>query len=114
MITLTQAAADKLKEIMDKQSIPLESRYLRIKVMGGGCSGFQYELVFDEIKKADGTKKTDMVFEHHDVKVVCDPKSYIYLNGAEVDYTEGLTGSGFVFKNPNVKGSCGCGSSFHT
>lgn len=114
MITLTATAANKLKEIMEKENIPLASRHFRIRIVGGGCSGFTYELVFDEIKKTDGAKKGDTIFEDYGVKVVCDPKSYIYINGTEIDYVEGLTGSGFRLKNPNTKGTCGCGSSFHT
>lgn len=108
MITMTDAAANKLRELIARphRRAPGESS-LRIKVVGGGCSGFQYELIFDFIKPSD------KVFGPEDVKVVCDPKSYIYVNGVIIDYVEGLMGSGFKIENPNAKGTCGCGESFH-
>lgn len=108
MITLTEVAANKLKELFEQEKVPESSQHLRIRVVGGGCSGFQYELKFDEIQPYD------QVFEDKDsgIKIICDPKSCLYLTGSEVDYVEGLTGARFVVKNPNVKGSCGCGQSF--
>lgn len=105
MITLTEPAASKLKELLASQEE--SKRNLRIKVAGGGCSGFQYQLVFD------GIKKGDVISEHFGVKVLCDPKSYLYLNGSTVDFVDGLMGSGFQLDNPNAKGTCGCGQSFH-
>ena len=83
-------------------------RNLRIKVKGGGCSGFNYELAFD------GKKEKDQIFESFGVKIICDPKSFLYVNGAVIDYVSGLMGSGFKLDNPNAKGSCGCGQSFST
>ena len=106
MITITKEAADKLKEFLVSRKVSENSQNLRIKVTGGGCSGYQLDLDFDE------TKPGDQVFENFGVKVICDPKSYLYLAGAEIDYVAELMGSGFVVKNPNAKGSCGCGSSF--
>lgn len=76
-------------------------------VRGGGCSGMNYVLGFDNQLSED-----DQVFEQDGIKLVCDMKSYLYLNGTEIDYEDGLNGSGFVFKNPNAKRSCGCGQSF--
>ncbi len=104
-LALTEVAAEKVAEIREAETI--EPHYaLRVKVMGGGCSGFQYDLYFDE--HADG----DYVFESHDVKLVCDQMSFMYLMGTSIDYVEGLQGAGFKFNNPNTTGSCGCGSSF--
>ncbi len=105
MITVTAEAASKIKDIKTAQDQP-ESAGLRVRVVGGGCSGFQYQLVFD-------TPQTgDQIFESDGVKVVVDPKSFLYLNGTEIDYVDGLNGAGFTMKNPNAKGGCGCGSSF--
>lgn len=105
MITVTSQAAVKIKDIKTAQSAP-EDVGLRVRVVGGGCSGFQYQLVFD------APQTGDQVFETDGVKVVVDPKSFLYLNGTEIDYVDGLSGSGFTMKNPNAKGGCGCGSSF--
>jgi iron-sulfur cluster insertion protein len=102
---LTEIAADKVREIREAEAI--EAHYgLRVKVMGGGCAGFQYDLYFDE--HADG----DYVFESNDVRLYGDQMSFMYLMGTQIDYVEGLQGAGFKFNNPNVTGSCGCGSSF--
>jgi iron-sulfur cluster assembly accessory protein len=104
-LQLTDVAADKVREIREAEAI--EPHYaLRVKVMGGGCSGFQYDLYFDE--HADG----DYVFDCNGVTMVCDQMSFMYLMGTEIDYVEGLQGAGFKFGNPNTTGSCGCGSSF--
>jgi len=105
MITVTQQASEKIKAIKVSQNAPDETG-LRVRVVGGGCSGFQYQLVFD------APKTGDQVFESDGVKVVVDPKSFLYLTGTEIDYVDGLTGAGFTLKNPNAKGGCGCGSSF--
>ena len=105
MITVTSQAAEKIKGIQAAQATPGEAG-LRIRVVGGGCSGFQYQLAFD------APQPGDQVFEQDGVKVVIDPKSFLYLSGTEIDYVDGLTGAGFTLRNPNAKGSCGCGSSF--
>lgn len=105
MITVTPLAAEKIKSIKTAQASPEEAG-LRLRVVGGGCSGFQYQLIFD------APKPGDRVYEQDGVKVVVDPKSFLYLNGTEVDYVDGLMGAGFALKNPNAKGTCGCGSSF--
>jgi iron-sulfur cluster insertion protein len=102
---LTEIAADKVREIREAETI--EAHYgLRVKVMGGGCAGFQYDLYFDE--HADG----DYVFASNEVRLYVDQASFMYLMGTTIDYVEGLQGAGFKFNNPNVTGSCGCGSSF--
>ncbi|MBK8262317.1 MAG: iron-sulfur cluster insertion protein ErpA [Nannocystis sp.] len=104
-LSLTDVAATKVQEIRDAESI--EATYgLRVKVMGGGCSGFQYDLFFDE--PAEG----DTIFESLGVRLLCDTMSFMYLMGTTIDYVEGLQGAGFKFNNPNTTGSCGCGSSF--
>ncbi|WP_323137370.1 iron-sulfur cluster insertion protein ErpA [Paraliomyxa miuraensis] len=104
-LSLTETAADKVREIREAETI--EPHYaLRVKVMGGGCSGFQYDLYFDE--HAEG----DYVFDSQGVTLVSDQMSFMYLMGTSIDYVEGLQGAGFKFNNPNTTGSCGCGSSF--
>jgi len=104
-MTFTDAAADKVKSLIEKENNP--SLRLRVFISGGGCSGFQYGFSFDE-KLNDG----DITVENGDVALVIDPMSYQYLAGAEVDYTEGLEGAQFVIRNPNATTTCGCGSSF--
>ena len=105
-ITLTKKAEEKVKEILLDQ--PETFAGLRIQVVGGGCSGFQYRMGFDK----NFNDQNDTVFEFDGLKVFIDKSSLLYMNGAEVDYVEGLHGAGFKFNNPNVTGSCGCGSSF--
>ena len=111
-IVLTEKAAVKVKEIIqDGQAngtLPPEKMYLRLRVVGGGCSGFQHKLDLDpEVKD-----KLDEVFEFHGVPVVVDKKSLLYLSDAHVDYHDELHRSGFSISNPNAKSTCGCGSSF--
>lgn len=105
MITITDTAAAKVKEIAEAES--LLGQGLRLRVVGGGCSGFSYDLYFED-------KPTDMdeTFNSKGVDLYIDPLSFQYLDGTEIDYVETLHGSGFKFNNPNIKGSCGCGSSF--
>jgi iron-sulfur cluster assembly accessory protein len=105
MVLLTDKAAEKIKEIRGEENIE-EGYALRLKVQGGGCSGFSYDLYFDQ------PQETDRPFELKGVKLICDEMSLMYLLGTEVDYVEGLHGAGFKFNNPNVKSTCGCGSSF--
>ncbi len=105
MLSLTEKAAEKVKEIQAAENI--ETAYgLRLRVVGGGCSGFAYDLYFDQVTEMDRT------FDSHGVKLVVDQMSLQYLAGTTVDYVEGLQGAGFKFNNPNVKSTCGCGSSF--
>ncbi len=104
-ITVTDKALARIKQLMEKRDHAPKG--LRVGVKGGGCTGFQYLFEFaDEDPKAH-----DKVFEFDGVKVFCDPKSYLFLNGTELDYVETLMESGFKFQNPNVKSTCGCGSS---
>jgi len=104
MITITDNAANKILESIDPASG--SSSGLRIKVVGGGCSGLQYSL------NVDNEKKGDKIFEHNGAKLFVDRKSYLYVNGTTIDYNEGLTSVGFELDNPNVKRTCGCGESF--
>jgi len=105
MITLTDAAVEKVKDLMSKQE--KKDSALRVFVQGGGCAGFRYGMAFD-----DATDETDQVLEFSGLKVIVDEMSQPYLDGANVDYVEGLDGSGFSITNPNVESSCGCGNSF--
>lgn len=105
-IMLTKKAEDKVKEILAEQ--PETYAGLRIQVVGGGCSGFQYRMGFDK----NFNDQSDQIFEFDGLKVFIDKQSLLYMDGAEVDYIEGLHGAGFKFNNPNTTGSCGCGSSF--
>ena len=105
MVGLSDKAAEKIKEIRGEENIE-DSYALRLKVQGGGCSGFSYDLYFDQSQ--DG----DRPLEIKGVKLICDEMSLMYLLGTEIDYVEGLHGAGFKFNNPNVKSTCGCGSSF--
>jgi iron-sulfur cluster assembly protein len=105
-ITLTERAAGKLKKILAEQEMP-EGSCLRVGIKGGGCSGFSYTLDVTEKPAGD-----DEVFESNGLHVVCDPKSYLYISGTEIDYEDALLNGGFVFNNPNSKRTCGCGASF--
>ena|SRR5882757_6092775 len=106
MIQITENAASHIQRVKTEEASQSES-FLRVQVVGGGCSGLSYKLKFDTEPKSD-----DKTFEQFGVKVVTDPKSYLYLIGMTLDYEGGLNGQGFTFKNPNAKKSCGCGSSF--
>jgi iron-sulfur cluster assembly accessory protein len=106
MIMITERAAEKVKELMAAEGDPSLGA-LRVAVEGGGCSGFQYALGFDSAPEAN-----DEAWEHHGVRVIVDRFSLPYLEGASVDYIDGLTGAGFQIENPNVVAACGCGSSF--
>src|SRR5262250_3271300 len=105
-ITLTTVAVDKVKEIMSQQN-PVPAG-LRIGVVGGGCSGFSYSMSFE-----NGQGVMDKVYSFDGLKVFVDATSAMYLNGCIVDYVETLEAAGFKFENPNVKSTCGCGSSFN-
>jgi iron-sulfur cluster assembly protein len=105
-ISLSERAIKEVRRIITEQNLPTETG-LRVGVKGGGCSGFSYTLGFDDQQRA-----TDQISETEGVKVLCDPKSFLYLNGTEVDFEESLMGRGFKFTNPNASKSCGCGESF--
>ena len=105
MITLTPNAADHIRNFLAKRG---KGEGIRIGVKTSGCSGMAYTLEF-----ADEILPDDLVFEGHGVKVLVDPKSHVYLDGTELDFTKEGLQEGFKFQNPNVKESCGCGESFH-
>lgn len=106
MINLTQAAAQEVKRLIDKEQ--KSNLGLRIGVKGGGCSGLSYVLALDEATP----KQYDTLFEQAGIKVLIDAKSHLYLDGTTIDYKTSVMGGGFEFNNPNAKKSCGCGSSF--
>jgi iron-sulfur cluster assembly protein len=106
MLTLTPGAVTKVQEIIKMQEP--KPAGLRISVVGGGCSGFSYSMAFET-----SPGMLDKTYSFEDLKVYVDQASLLYLDGAEVDYVETLEGSGFKFNNPNVKSTCGCGSSFN-
>jgi iron-sulfur cluster assembly accessory protein len=108
MIRLTEMAVSKVKGILEQEKASLPDGGLRIYVQGGGCSGFSYGMVLDEVTEGD------QIFETEGIKVIVDPMSLRYLEGAEVDYKEDLMGGGFAIKNPNASSTCGCGHSFNT
>jgi iron-sulfur cluster assembly protein len=110
-ITVTEKAAGEVKRIIqdqEKQSGAPQKLYLRMRVVGGGCSGFQHKLDLDQ----ETNPKLDEQFEFHGVPVVIDKRSLMYLDGVTVDFHDDLNRRGFSISNPNAKGTCGCGSSF--
>jgi iron-sulfur cluster assembly protein len=106
MITITDKGAEKVKEFLASQSADTSSAGLRVGVRGGGCSGFQYALAFDE--QRDG----DEIFEDQGLRILVDGPSVPYVKGSVIDYVDSLQGAGFKVDNPNVIAACGCGSSF--
>jgi iron-sulfur cluster assembly protein len=106
-ITLTETAAKEITSIIGDQELDPQKIRLRVGVKGGGCSGFSYVLDLTE-----NQKETDELVEQHGIKIVCDPKSLLYLNGTTIDFKDEIMGRGFVFSNPNSTSTCGCGSSF--
>jgi len=106
-IDISDNALNEVRRMMEKEKV--NAAGMRVGVKGGGCSGLSYNLAFESQPRTG-----DKVFERDGIKLFCDLKSYIYLNGTVLDYDSGLMGKGFVFMNPNAKKSCGCGSSFST
>lgn len=107
-ITVSDKAKRKLDALMAEAGIANDPSYfLRVSVVGGGCSGLTYKMDFDNEQKP-----MDQVFEDKGLKIVCDLKSFLYLVNTELDFSDGLNGKGFHFKNPNASRSCGCGESF--
>jgi len=105
-VALTNSGAEKVREFLGSQGLDEATAGLRVGVRGGGCSGFQYQLAFDE--QRDG----DVVFESHGLKLLVDGPSLPYVDGSAIDYVDSLQGAGFQVNNPNVVAACGCGSSF--
>jgi iron-sulfur cluster assembly accessory protein len=107
MITVTDNAVSKVKQLLATEN--KDGYGLRVAVRGGGCSGFQYGLTFE-----NAATPNDQIFEFDGLKIYVDSMSNMYLEGANIDYVDGLDGSGFKIDNPNATGSCGCGHSFQT
>jgi iron-sulfur cluster assembly accessory protein len=105
MIHVTDKAAEQIRTIMQKEN--LVDHGLRVAVIGGGCSGMSYKLAFEKEPVQD-----DKVYEEKGVRIFVDGKSYLVLNGTTLDFSDGLSGTGFSFTNPNAKSTCGCGTSF--
>lgn len=106
MITVSERAKEKLMELKKSEGHP-DSAFLRVGVDGGGCSGLTYQLNFDTERKDD-----DKIFEDKGIEIVVSKKSFLYLVGTELDFSDGLNGKGFQFNNPNATRTCGCGESF--
>jgi len=106
-IQLTSTAAREVKNIIANQELDEHKVRVRVGVKGGGCSGFSYLLDLTEQQH-----DSDEIFDQNEIKIVCDPKSYLYLNGITIDFKDEIMGRGFVFNNPNATSTCGCGSSF--
>jgi iron-sulfur cluster assembly protein len=105
-VTLTASGAEKVREFLSSQGLDEGTAGLRVGVRGGGCSGFQYQLAFDE--QRDG----DAIFQHAGLRLLVDNQSLPYVDGSTIDYVDSLQGAGFQVNNPNVVAACGCGSSF--
>ena len=109
MIMMSDRAASEMKRIVLEQG--LGEVFLRVGVKGGGCSGFSYTVGFDD-KKNEVDQVSIKEWQPNDIEVVCDPKSFLYLNNTILDFSDGLMGRGFTFDNPNASKTCGCGESF--
>ena len=107
MIQVSDSAKKKAVELMKEEGYDAQADFIRVGVKSGGCSGLSYELSFDNTEK-----ENDKIFENNDVKIIVDKKSFLYLVGTTLDYSGGLNGTGFTFKNPNANRTCGCGESF--
>lgn len=107
MIGATDKAIKEIKRIQSTDPAAAAGR-LRVMVVGGGCSGMSYKLGFEDKEPA----ASDKTFAYEGVEILVDPKSYLFLQGTTLDFSDGLNGTGFVFNNPNAKRTCGCGSSF--
>jgi iron-sulfur cluster assembly accessory protein len=105
-VSFTDKGAEKVREFLSAQEADVSSAGLRVGVRGGGCSGFQYQLAFDE--QRDG----DVIFENQGLRILVDNQSLPYVDGSSIDYIDSLQGAGFQVNNPNVVAACGCGSSF--
>lgn len=107
MIQVTDIARKKVREMMMDDGFNINKDFVRVGVKSGGCSGLSYDLKFDSNRN-----EADKVYENNEVKIIVDKKSFLYLVGTTLDYSGGLNGTGFVFKNPNANRTCGCGESF--
>ncbi len=107
IITISDRGKSQLVKLMSESNVTCETHYLRVGVKGGGCSGLSYELGFDIIKN-----ESDNLVKTNPINILVDKKSFLYLFGTELDFSDGLNGKGFQFINPNASRTCGCGESF--
>jgi iron-sulfur cluster assembly protein len=107
IITVSEKARTQIQKLLEEQKLDKTTYFLRVGVKGGGCSGLSYELGFDNIPQ-----ENDNIVEDNSIKIVIDKKSFLYLFGTELDFSDGLNGKGFQFINPNASRTCGCGESF--
>ena len=107
MIQVSEIAKNKVIELMMDDGYDASKDFVRVGVKSGGCSGLSYELKFDKEHH-----ENDKIFENNNIKIIVDKKSFLYLVGTTLDYSGGLNGAGFIFKNPNANRTCGCGESF--
>ena len=107
MIKVAETARDEVNKLMKLDGFNPSKDFIRVGVKSGGCSGLSYDLNFD-----NKTSRDDKLYQHNDVKIIVDKKSLLYLLGTTLEYSGGLNGKGFVFKNPNAQRTCGCGESF--
>jgi iron-sulfur cluster assembly protein len=107
IITVSEKAKTQIQKLLEEQKLDKTTYFLRVGVKGGGCSGLSYELGFDNIPQ-----ENDNIVEDNSIKIVIDKKSFLYLFGTELDFSDGLNGKGFQFINPNASRTCGCGESF--
>jgi iron-sulfur cluster assembly protein len=107
IITVSEKARTQIQKLLEEQKLDKTTSFLRVGVKGGGCSGLSYELGFDNI-----SQENDNIVEDSSIKIVIDKKSFLYLFGTELDFSDGLNGKGFQFINPNASRTCGCGESF--
>jgi iron-sulfur cluster assembly protein len=105
-VSFTEKGAEKVREFLSSQEGDVSTAGLRVGVRGGGCSGFQYQLAFDEQRNGDA------IFTDHGLRILVDNQSLPYVDGSSIDYVDSLQGAGFQVNNPNVVAACGCGSSF--
>jgi len=106
-IKVSEKARERVLQLMQENGYSIDTHFLRVSVVGGGCSGLSYKMDFDNEQKP-----TDQIFEDNGVKVVTDLKSFLYLVNTELDFSDGLNGKGFHFNNPNASRTCACGESF--
>jgi len=106
-LEVTERAAQEIKAVLQQQDMSPETTYLRLGAKGGGCSGFTYALDLVDIKG-----EHDQEYSSQGIRIICDPKSLLYLDGTMLDFKDELMGRGFVFNNPNASSTCGCGNSF--
>ncbi len=107
MIQVSEAASNKIIEMMKDDGFDATNDYVRVGVKSGGCSGLSYDLTFDKV-----IGENDKVFEDNNIKIAVEKKSFLYLAGTILEFSGGLNGKGFVFNNPNAQRTCGCGESF--